>query len=162
MMIDKLTTLFDGRDGGNGKGVTADKQGHVYDMRPPGGTGAYTDYLGTGDVMYFVVAVNNVDKGNGNETYVVRLVDGTAATSAGGVTAGKRTLATVTLDRDNASAKAFVTIPGGVKVNRFIGAEADVGGTSPSFDVTAFLTHLRPESGADEQYPDAISFTANA
>ena len=154
MLIDKLSTLFDGRDGGNGKGVTADKVGDTYDDQ----TG---DYIGTGNPFYFVVVANNVAT-NPGRTYNVKLVHGTGVSGAGAINAGKADVVTLTMPNDKAASKRWVAIPGGTKFGRYLQAEVDVSGAGTSFDVTAFLTHLRPESGPDEQYPDAISFSADA
>ena len=154
MLIDKLSTLFDGRTGKNGKAVTADKSGDTYDdLRG--------DYIGTGNPFYFVVVARNVAT-NPGRTYLVRLVHGTGVNAGGDINAGKQTALTLTVPNDKASSHVWGTLPGGFKYGRYLQAEVDVTGAGTSFDVDAFITHLRPESNADEQYPDAVSFSADA
>ena len=161
MMIDAYSTLFDGRTAaergastdGNGKTITADKIGHSYDNRN-------RDFLGTGEPLYLVVSSENVVS---TGTYAVKLVEGTSVdSSTGRINAGNSEFYRLTIPPGQSSSVVWGTVPGGRHNQRYFQGEVDVGGTSPSIDVTAFLTYLRPESGADEQYPDAISFSTNA
>ena len=146
MFIDKMSASFDE------KTVTGDELGDSIDL------GA-SSYLGGGDQPAYLCAhLSGVDKGNGNETYVVKWqtddnVDGSGNLAAAADIPGM----SMTFSRNNATDFKWVTLGGQSKVERYIAAACNFGGTSPSAKVTAWVTFIKPEKYV--AYADAVDWS---
>ena len=147
MLVDLQTASF------NEQTVTADTLGDTLDLKAKG-------YYGAGDPLYFCVAVSAMDKGNGNETYSVKLQS--SATVSGGNAQNPKDVPGVvmTFDRNDGSDFKFMTVPGTEELSRYVAAAANVGGTTPSFKVTAWLTGIKPETPPLAGYDQNAVFAA--
>ena len=149
MLIDKRTSFFDDET------VTADKVGNSIDMLTTG-------FHGAGNPLYFCVAYSGLDRTSGNETYQITLEDGSAVNNAGQVTTGKAAVAGGRIDIPATPASGFVysVISGTENLKRYMHAYLDVGGTTPSIKLTAWIQGEKPEQS--HVYDDAITFATNA
>ena len=153
MLLDRFAQFY------NGETKTSDEASpDTYDNGLTGTTSV--DALGTGDPLYFCVAVDDLATG-GNRTYNVRLEHAGGVTNTGALDSGKATIMTLNIPNDQAERVVYGTVPAGIKFSRYLGAAIDVGGTSPTAKWWVWLSHLQPDSNADEKYPDAVNFADN-
>ena len=71
---------------------------------------------------------------------------------------------TLSFDRGDGSDFKFMAIPGTTDLNRYLAVAANPGGTSPSFNVTAWIQGEKPEAPPVDEasYADNITFSATA
>lgn len=104
----------------------------VYTADQAYGAVTAVDTFGYNDAM-LVVAAGNIDLGDADETYVVKLFE--CATSGGTYT---DTGVSVTITADNTVGVARINGLGTTR-QRYLKATLDVGGTTPSFPGTAMI-----------------------
>lgn len=103
-------------------------------------------FHGTGNPLYFCVAVNAVAAG-ADHTYTIKIEDGTAVDGNGNISAGKADIPNTHLTFDQAKVTDFkwAVIPASESLNRYVQAWAAIGGTNPSWKVNAWIQGERPE-----------------
>ena len=142
MLVDKYTSSF------SESTHTTSTQGDVIDLLTTG-------FHGHANPLYFCVAWSGMNIG-GNRAYSVKLEDGSAFTDAGGVTTGKADVdgTRIQLPVTATSGFAYTVISGTDNLQRYIQADLDVAGTSPTITLTAWITGEVPEN--HPAYDDAL------
>ena len=148
MLVDKYTSSFSEAT------HTTSTHGDTIDLLTTG-------YHGHANPLYFCVSWHSMTIG-GNRAYSVKLEDGTAFTDSGGVTTGKADVegTRIQLPTSATSGFAYTVVSGTENLNRYIQADLDVAGTSPSITLTAWITGEVLEN--HPFYDDRVTFSANA
>ncbi len=112
--------------------------------------------LGIGEPMALMINTTVApDAGTGDETYVATLQTATDEAFSSPVT-----LATITIDRDDAVNRIYAAgVPADTTFLRFTRVNYTLGGTTPTVTLDA---HLLPQSGIENfrDYPDNVTITS--
>ena len=97
-----------------------------------------------GNELYLVVAADEVSTANGDETYSVH-IETDASAPAGVLTPSKKQMqgTSITITEDGIQ---WLQLPPLESWGRFVALASIVAGTSPSINITAFITPHRPDS----------------
>ena len=154
MLFDKQAMFWDGKTETTPGGVFSDS----VDLQATG-------YLGQGNPMYFHCVAADMDKTNGDETYVVKLQDAAARAGNGNLTSPSDVPgSTLTFDRDAAGGAQLMSIalPATHNFKRYVAAVITVGGTTPSVKLTGGLSYHQDGTYPPTMYDDALTWTASS
>lgn len=110
--------------------------------------------IGIGEPLALVITVDvAADSTTGDETYVFEFIESAAAALTSPTVLVERAVAAASL---TAGAQVVLPLPPDAKSKRYLGAQYDVGGTTPTITVTAFIAPLSSVQNY-KAYADAIT-----
>lgn len=122
---------------------------------PTGISGAIANDIGTGEPLALILTVGvAADHTTGDETYEFGVITATATD----LTTGQIVLVTRVISYALLTAGAIIQIPipSGSVTQRFVGAKATLGGTTPTITVTCWIDTMSKMQKSSEYYATAV------